>query len=84
MGGWLAGWLGVPLQRLQLACSAFNCLHSARPRRRAPPAPRSDPVLAGIMARWCSPPEVVVAGDARTAYYLHLLCALTRRHEVVV
>ncbi len=36
-----------------------------------------------VMARWASPKEVIVAGDARTTYYLHLLCALAQRHEVV-
>lgn len=42
-----------------------------------------DPLVLKVMARWASPKEVIVAGDARTAYYLHLLCALAQRHAVV-
>lgn len=41
-------------------------------------------MLSGIISRWCSPPEVIVAGEAKTSYYLHILCALAQRQDVVV
>ena len=42
-----------------------------------------EPAMAQLMERWVSPPEVIIAGDARSSYYLHLLCALADRHSVV-
>ncbi|KAI7835264.1 hypothetical protein COHA_010834, partial [Chlorella ohadii] len=51
--------------------------------RRWVSSDKQDPLVLKVMARWASPKEVIVAGDARTAYYLHLLCALAQRHEVV-
>lgn len=36
-----------------------------------------------MLERWSSPIEVAVAGDVRSCYYLHLLCALMQRDDIV-
>lgn len=84
---------GCPASTLPACCSLTGGLgqHScAGPASAAADRPFplhlptcSDPSLKSLMARWVSPPEVIIAGDARTCYYLHLLCALCERHAVV-
>jgi hypothetical protein len=41
-------------------------------------------MIARAMARWTSPKEVIIAGDAATCYYLHWLCAMLCRQEITV
>ena len=66
-----------------LPCRCLNYCFAVALTAALPSTPRRDPLVLKVIQCWASPKEVIVAGDARTAYYLHLLCALAQRHAVV-